>query len=361
MIVVLLFALSLLSSAETGSAQVIDSSIVSEHVRMSMPLERSWLGRDVIGDLERCWRFMYPATGESLPRRVMVVVDWDGATSSSSTRDGTIRVGLNQPPASADVRGFLVREAAREMARIGLLNYARQGVPSPQTAFLFQGMSEMLSREFNHSTRGLNCTWIIAQMLDRLKLLGIAEQSSWEDFSGGRNDLRAAAPGVTLIMTCRELYGRDRTLKLFEGLRRSSLDGSVSLTFRTNLAVLETAWLKKVREQPQSSDVTTTSDEDAPVLQKSELPKTLHPGETVRFRVFVQDRNGDLLPSGLHAVQKNSGIVLPAMPGPAGAGYQVIDLRIEKDRQPGDYGLILTAIDESGNVRNWEGIYSVQP
>jgi hypothetical protein len=359
-IAVMFTAILLSASRDAECSQVIDSTIVSEHVRMSMPLERSWLGRDVIGELERCWRFMYPATGDSLPKRVMVNVDWEGTATWSTMRDVSITVGLNQPPAAADVRAFLVHEAAREMARLGLLSFARQEAQIPQTAFVYQGMAELLSHEFNHSTRGLNGTWIIAQLLDRQKQLGIVPQTSWDTFSGGRNDLRAAAPGITLLMTCRELYGREKTLKLFEGLRRSSLDVGVSITFRTTLPALEAAWLKKVREQPEWTDVTITSDDDAPVLLKSEIPKILHPGDSLRFRVFLQDRNGDLLTSGVYAVQKNPGQVQPAAPGPPGADYVIIDMRIEGDRPPGDYALTLIAIDESGNVRNWDAAYSVQ-
>jgi len=159
-------------------------------------------------------------------------------------------------------------------------------------------------------------------------------------------------------MTCRELYGRDKTVKLFEGLRRGGLEESISATFRTSLLVLEDAWLKKVRESPKWSDVIITADEDAPVLEKAEFPKTLHAGESVRLRLFLRDKNRDLLPSGVYMIQHDTGAVSSATPG---TGYQTIELRIEKDRRPGTYGYTLTAIDEAGNVRNWEGNYSVEP
>ncbi len=363
LIVSMMLALASLAAAPRGAAaaQALDSSVVSEHVRISIPPERAWLGRDVIMDLERCWRFVNPATGGSLPRRILVEVDWGGTTSSSSPRDGTIKVGLDQPAAAADVPGFLLREAAREMARLGLLNLARQTAPVERTAFLFQGMAELLGREFNHSTRGLASAWVVAQLLDRMKLLGISAQSSWEAFSEGRNDLRAAAPGVTFLMTCRETYGREKTLKLFEGLRRGSLDESVASHFRTSLSALESAWLKKVREQPRWGDVTITSEEDAPVLEQSEVPRSLHPGETVRLRLLLRDRARDLLPSGVFAVQTDSGAVVQAQPGPAGAPYVAIDLPAENERRAGSYGYRVTAVDESGNIRNWEGHYSIPP
>ncbi len=349
------------ASSNAAAAQALDSSIVSEHVRIRIPTERAWLGRDVVMELERCWRFVNPATGESLPRRLLVAVDWEGSVSSASPRDGTITVGLNQPAAAPDVRAFLVRESAREMARLGLLNLARQAAPVERTAFLFQGMAELLGREFNHSTRGLGSAWVLAHLLDRMKLLGISAQSSWDAFSEGRNDLRAAAPGVTFLMTCRETYGREKILKLFEGLRKGNLEESVSSTFRTSLAALEVAWLKKVRELPQWSDVTITSDEDAPVLEKSELPRPSRPGETLQLRVYLRDRTRDLLPSGIFAIASNSGAVAQAQPGPAGAPYVAIDLGIEKERRAGSYGYRLTAVDESGNIRNWDGSYSVGP
>lgn len=69
LIVSMMLALASLAAAPGGAAaaQALDSSVVSEHVRISIPPERAWLGRDVIMDLERCWRFVNPATGGSLP------------------------------------------------------------------------------------------------------------------------------------------------------------------------------------------------------------------------------------------------------------------------------------------------------
>ena len=48
------------------------SEIVSEHIRMGIPLERQWLGREVISELERFWRYVNSVVDGNMPRRVVV-------------------------------------------------------------------------------------------------------------------------------------------------------------------------------------------------------------------------------------------------------------------------------------------------
>jgi hypothetical protein len=336
--------------------------LVSEHVRMSIPVEREWLGRDTMVDLERCWRFMHGATGNNLPRRVLVVVAWDGRESRASAADATVTIGMTHPAAAANMRGFLLHEAAREMARLGLLQLARRNAPVETDDFLFEGMAEILTHEFDRSSRSLAGAWVLAHLLDRINLLGLTAQSSWSEFSGGRHDLRSAAPGITFLLTCRETFGRERTLKLFEGLRRGNLNDALWLTFRTSAAALEGSWLKKVREHSSWEDVTTTSEDDAPILEKTvHVPETARAGQELQLRFFVRDKTQDLFPGGIYVQDQASGKVFPsAARSDAGGQYISVMIPVSSGLEPGQYNYKLTAVDEAGNVRTWDGAYPVK-
>ena len=127
-----------------------------------------------------------------------------------------------------------------------------------------EAMAEILAHEYAHSARALGGAWPITRMLDRIKPLTLAGLADWNALSRGRRDLRAAAPGITFLLTCQELHGRERTLKLFEELRKGTLDAAAAAAFKTRSAGLEEAWLKKVRGPIPEENVTITSNEDAP-------------------------------------------------------------------------------------------------
>jgi hypothetical protein len=222
-------------------------------------------------------------------------------------------------------------------------------------------MSEILAREYTRTTRSLTGAWVLAQLLDRMSLLGLKTQAEWPAFSGGRHDLRAAAPGITFIMTCREQFGRDKALKFFEALRKGSLEESIASTFKTNAATLEGAWLKKVREFRDVEDFTTGSEEEAPHLERTDsIPATGRPGAAIQLRLFIRAGANALLPEGIYVQDEASNRVLQArVPVERGAKYSFVELPIEIDRQPGSYKFKIIALDEGGNVRTWNGTYSV--
>ena len=97
----ILFVLSSLFFAPGLFAAQSMESVGSDHVRLSIPAEREALGRDMVGDLERCYLFMNRATGQSLPRKLLIVVSWDQAESSCNRQNGAVVLGMNQPAASA--------------------------------------------------------------------------------------------------------------------------------------------------------------------------------------------------------------------------------------------------------------------
>ena len=107
-------------------AQFVEN-IVSDHMRMRVPLEREWFGRDIIPDLERCWQFIDRAIEGKLPRRVLVVGDWSQPASWTHVQDATIFIGVDDPWAAYNLKDFLLHRAAREMARMALLELSRGG------------------------------------------------------------------------------------------------------------------------------------------------------------------------------------------------------------------------------------------
>jgi len=341
-----------------SAAQVIDG-ISSEHLRVRMPSERETLGRDTIADLEICYGFMNRATGQSLPRRIFIHVRWDASDIRCDYQRATIHLGMNARAAAANPRKFLMHHAAREMARMGLLELS-QGAEREDTEFLFEGMVKILVHEYEHSSRNLESAWTLSRLLDEMNLLGLASQRSWTAFSGGRRCLRSAAPGITFLTTFRELHGRDRPLKLFQSLRTTGLNQSLTAAFKAPVSELEDIWLKKVREHRIADEITVAADEVPQLLQTELLPGAVPPGATLEVRLLLKDSAGNLLPDGVFIKDERTGRLVQAQAvSEKDADYVAAMIPIGTDCAPGEYPYSVTVIDESGNLRNWRGRYKV--
>jgi hypothetical protein len=172
--------------------------------------------------------------------------------------------------------------------------------------------------------------------------------------------MRSAAPGITLLTTYREMQGRDVPLKVFEALRKNSLTASLTAAFRFPVTEVENAWLKKVREY-QPVDEITISAEDAPqLLQTALVPGTAKAGTPLELQLFFKDRDNNLMNEGIFVRDARSGrVTQPQSLSEKVAGYVSVKLSVEADCAPGEYGYQVTAIDESGNLRNWSGTYKV--
>ncbi|MGH7771902.1 MAG: hypothetical protein ACREQA_06655 [Candidatus Binatia bacterium] len=328
---------------------------------MRIPLEREWLARETIADLERCWRYVNSVTGERLAKRILIEVAWERTEIFTDFQESSISIGMGHPAAAVQSKPFLMRTAAREIARLGLAELSRGGTLREENRFLDAGMAEIIAHEYHGSTKALEGAWVLAHFMDRMNPLGLATQAAWSTFSLGRRDLRSAAPGVTLLMTCRELFGRERTSKLFEALKKGSLEESVAATFKSSADALENAWLKKVKEYRSQEDITVTSEEDAPVLlQTVFVPATGQPGSTLQIKLFIQDRGNDLFPGSVFVEDQNSGRVLQGQTsGEKETKFILVEIPIDERRQPGRYSLRTIAVDETGNIRHWEGSYAV--
>jgi hypothetical protein len=324
-----------------------------------MPTEREVLVRDAVADIERCYGFMHRATGGNLPRKLLLDIRWDRSDSICNRQEGSIQLGMNQPAAAANARTFLLHHTAREMARLGLLELS-QGAEREDTEFLFEGMVKILVHEYEHSSRNLESAWAISRLLDEMQMLGLTTQRAWSRFSGGRRCLRSAAPGITFLMTFRELLGRDRPLKLFESLRKTGLNQSLAEAFRAPVSELEDTWLKKVREYRVVDEITVTADEVPQLLQTELVPGEVRPGDTLTLRLLLKDSAGNLLPDGIFVKDERTGRLGQAQAASEKEGdTMVARIPVEASCAPGQYTYKLTVIDESGNLRNWTGTYTV--
>jgi hypothetical protein len=347
-----IFAPRASSAPQTGG-------IASEHIALFMPSQRGSLGRELISDIEHCYEFMNKATNSSLPRKIFIDVDWNQPNASCDWQKGSILLGMNQPAAENDEKGFLLHSAAREMARLGLLELS-QGAQHEDTEFLFEGMIEMLAHEYDHTSRSLEAAWVFSQYLDEMKLLGFAAQRSWSSFSGGKHCLRNAAPGITFLTTFRELQGRDRPIKLFDSLKKNSLFLSLSEAFRSPISEVETIWLKKVRDYRIDDEITTNA-ETAPRLTKTVfVPEAATPGTSLQIQLFIEDRDRNLLPNGVFVRDGRTGRLQQVQAAAEKEGsFFLAALPIAANCPPGQFSYQVTAIDESGNLRRWNGNYTV--
>ncbi len=352
-----LLLIGVLVSPGPLSAQM--EAIGSEHLLLRMPADRSALGRDLAAELERSYLFMNRSTANSLPRKVVIVANWDQSSSACDRQGAFITIGMRQPGASTDPRRFLLHEAAQELARLGLLELSN-GALREDTEFLFEGMEEIFVREYEHSSRVLEGAWVISKYLDEMKQLGMATQRAWTTFSSGKRCFRNAAPGITLLTTLRELQGRDAPLKLFEALKKSSLTASLAAAFKTSITEVENTWLKKVREYPVADEITASGEEAPQLLQTALVPGNAKPGTTLELQLYFKSLKGNLLPEGIFLRDQRTGrVIQPAAPADKMAGYIALKLPVDPDCPPGDYKYQVAAIDESGNLRTWTGVYKI--
>jgi len=129
-------------------AQYQGGMLVSEHVRMKIPVERQWLGRETMADLERGWSYINGALDDKMPRRVLVTVLWESQDGLTNYGESSISIGMGNPAASADMKSFLLHRAAVGMARLGLAELSRHGTLREENQFLAEGMCEIIDREY---------------------------------------------------------------------------------------------------------------------------------------------------------------------------------------------------------------------
>jgi hypothetical protein len=332
-------------------------AIASEHVSMLLPPERELLGRGMIMDVERCYGFVNRATDGSLPRKIYIRVDWDRSQNSCNWRNANILIGMEQH--TGDLREFLYYNAAREIARMGLLELS-QGAQREDTMFLFEGMVEIMVREYTRTSRRLEAAWAISKYLDEMKMLGFATQRSWSKFSGKTLSYRNLAPGITFLTTFRALQGREQPVKLFKALKKKSLAASLKEAFGAPIDEVESTWLKRVREYPDADEITAVPEDVPQLAQVKFAPEKGTPGTDMQIRLFINDSARNLLADGVFVRDERTGSLLQVQEdAEEGIKFLSAPIPVEADCKPGEYKYRVTAIDEAGNLRRWNGTYTV--
>jgi hypothetical protein len=346
------FTVAVLFCVEGFPQQMNDVS--SEHILMRLPKERALLGRRVIADLERFYQFLNGTIDVKLPRRIMILIDWDLPQSRTDYERSSIVVGMNQP-AAVNAQSFLLKESMREIAHFGLLELSK-GADRPDYIFLYEGMIEILVNEFRHTSRGLESAWVIAQYLDEMGQLSLSVQRDWENFSKNRRNFRNASPGITFLLTFRELKGREKPNSFFETLRKANLSRSLQDAFDDPPSELEKIWLNAVRGHPVPNEITITTDEVPQLTEVMCVPETVSAGEKLKLRFLFKADSGVLLPDGVFIKDGRTGKVYSAEED---SEYISCIVPIETGAAPGQYGYDITAVDESGNLRRFKGTYIV--
>src|SRR5262245_57727619 len=295
-----------------AAAQSYSGNIISEHVRVRVPQDREWLAREAITDLEESWQYMHRVTGDGLPKRVLVEIVWDGGESRFYRQTATVVVGMGSPSARAQPLSYLGHNAAREMALIGLAELSRGATLREENRRLADGMAEILTRGYKREAKGLAGAWVLAHLADRIQPLRLQEITRPRE-SGAVRDLYGNAPAMTLLLTCQDLYGRERTLKLIEALRKGTLEEAALAALRTRLAALEEAWLGKVRGYLVPETVTVTSEEDMPSLRQTNFaPPVARAGAGFEIRLVLEDGGGNLSARSVFIVDETTGRVFQA-------------------------------------------------
>lgn len=354
---VVLFLLSWIAALAPFNAEALPqkmSDVSSEHLLMRLPKERALLGRSALTDLERFYQFLNRALDIKLPRRIIFLVDWNLQESRTNYKEASIIIGMNQPVAS-NAKEFLLNESMRRIARFSLLELSK-GVYRQDYEFLFEGMIEILVNEFRHTSRSLDSAWVLSQFLDETGLLGLNQQRAWTEFAGDRRSFRNAAPGITFLLTFRELKGREKPVKFFEALKRANLSRSLKDAFDDDADELEKIWLKTVRQYTVPEEITIEPDE-APQLAETVLsPETVSPGNRMKIRLLFKQNTGTLLPDGVFIRDERTGKLFPAV---GDSGFISCEIPVEADAVSGQYFYRVTAIGESGNMRRWQGSYTI--
>lgn len=349
-----------LCGAVRAPAQYADN-LVSEHIVVRIAREREWIGRDTVPDLERCWQFIERAIAGKLPHRVFVAPDWRRPLAWTRAVEDTVFIGMDDPAAVADPRGYLLFHAAREMARMALSKLSGSGAAREENAFLVEGMIEIYAHEFRGSARGIEAAWTLSHLLERTEGLGLNRMYRWQEYSAGRRDPCVTGPAVTFLLVCRQRHGREKLLRLFEALRRATPAEAFRQVLQTTAVELEQAWLEEVRRHDAGRELLAGAGADAPALRRAAAdPERARAGETVRVQVSVTRGRAPLLPCGLFVTDLQSDRVFRARPAGAEGDY-LAEIPVAAGSAPGHRTLRITAVDAAGNVRHWSGGYEIVP
>ena len=135
---------------------------------------------------------------------------------------------------------------------------------------------------------------------------------------------------------------------------------SLAEAFDAPATELEEVWLKEVRERQLPGELSVAPADVPNLVQTALIPGELKPGANLQLRLFFEDSAYNLLPDGVFIKDERTGLVRQAQAAAEeDAGYMTALIPVEENCLPGQYGYLLTAIDEAGNFRIWKGLYRV--
>jgi hypothetical protein len=156
------------------------------------------------------------------------------------------------------------------------------------------------------------------------------------------------------------LQGREQPVKLFKALKKKSLAESLKEAFGAPIDELESTWLKQVREYPDVDEITTVPEDVPQLVQTKFVPEKGTPGTDMQIRFFIKDSARNLLPDGVFVRDERTGSLLQVREdAEEGIEFLRATIHVEANCQPGEYKYRITAIDEVGNLRRWNGTYTV--
>ena len=158
-------------------------------------------------------------------------------------------------------------------------------------------------------------------------------------------------------MTFRELKGRDKPGKFFKALKRANLSKSLEEAFDETASELEAIWLRKVRQHRIPDEITISAEEAPQLVETTLIPEAVKPGDQLKVRLQFKKTEGVLLPDGVFIRDLRTNTVFQAYEDSDAIS---VTIPVEAGTAPGEYGYSITAIDESGNLKNFTGSYSVK-
>jgi hypothetical protein len=118
--------------------------------------------------------------------------------------------------------------------------------------------------------------------------------------------------------------------------------------------------LKRVREYRVADEITAKAEVAPRLIKMVQIPDAVKPGNGLQIRLFMEDRARNLHPDSVYIRDNRTGRLLQVQAvAEKTEEFFVATIPVEANCPPGLFQYDVTAIDESGNLRRWNGDYKV--
>jgi hypothetical protein len=114
--------------------------------------------------------------------------------------------------------------------------------------------------------------------------------------------------------------------------------------------------LRKVRQYRIPDEITISAEEAPQLVESALIPEAVKPGDQLKVRFQFKKTEGVLLPDGVFIRDLRTNTIFQAHEDSDAISATI---PVEAGTAPGEYGYNITAIDESGNLRQYKGNYEV--